>query len=67
MISDSTVILAAVQRLRREILRLSEEHADASKSATYLGMTAAQGKTYDDRRKRIMQLVRASRLLEQTL
>ena len=50
--------------MRQEIERLTTEQSEALKTATYLGMTAAEAQTYDARRKRITELVERLRLCE---
>ena len=55
MNSDDTT--DAPQRIRREIELLRQQLDDALKNATYFGMTAAEAKTYDERRQRLTALV----------
>jgi len=50
--------------LKQEIDLLTEEQAEALKSATYLGMTAEEAQEYDERRKNITRLVQQLALLE---
>jgi hypothetical protein len=64
MPADSTDVVAAVHRLRHEIDQLTQEQAEALKSATYLGMTAEQAQRHDERRKNITRFVQQLALLE---
>jgi hypothetical protein len=61
---DTSNSVDALQRMRQEIERLTTEQSEALKTATYLGMTAAEAQTYDARRKRITELVERLRLCE---
>jgi hypothetical protein len=47
----------AVDRIKQEIDRLTEEHAKALKDAVYVGMSPEQAKLCDGRRQRITKLV----------
>ena len=48
----------AILRLKEEINRLTGQPTEASKMATFLGMTTAEAEAYDARRVQITQLVR---------
>lgn len=54
----------ALQRIKHEIERLTSQQSEALKTATFVGMTAAEAETYDARRTRISELVERLRLLE---
>jgi hypothetical protein len=45
-------------QLKQEFEKLSEEQLLALRSATYLGMTPQEAKTYDVRRRKITELVK---------
>jgi hypothetical protein len=49
--------IAAVRRIKLEINRLTEEQAEALKTATYVGMIPDEAKEYDKRRSRITELI----------
>lgn len=54
----------SVKRLKVEIDTLADEQAEALRSATYIGITPQQDKDYDDRRSRILSLMREVERLE---
>jgi hypothetical protein len=60
---DTAHSVEAVQRLRQEIEKLTQEQNEALKTATFVGMTAAEAKIYDARRQRITELVEQLRVL----
>ena len=64
MPADSSDTVSAVHELKQEIDRLTEEQAEALKSATYLGMTAEEAQEYDERRKNITRLIQQLAMLE---
>ncbi len=47
-----------IVQLTAEFEKLSEEQLHALRSATYLGMTPQQARTYDYRRRKISELVK---------
>jgi hypothetical protein len=51
--------------LREEVMSLTEQQSEALKDAIYLGMTPAQAKAYDERRKRITRLMQDISVLQQ--
>lgn len=61
---DPTDTVSAVHRLKQEIDRLTQEHAKALKDAVYIGMTQEQAQVYDQRRKKITELIQKLSLLE---
>ena len=61
---DTSNSVDALQRIRQEIERLTDEQSEALKTATYGGMTAAEAQTYDARRRRITELIERLRVLE---
>jgi hypothetical protein len=63
--ADPTDTLAALERLREEVMSLTEQQSEALKDAIYLGMTPAQAKAYDERRKRITRLMQDISVLQQ--
>jgi hypothetical protein len=54
----------SVKRLKVEIDVLADEQAEALRSATYIGTTPQQDKEYDDRRTRILSLMKEVERLE---
>ena len=61
---DTSASIHPVQRLRNEIENLTHEQNEALKTATFVGMTAAEAKIYDARRRRITELVEKLRGLQ---
>lgn len=56
-----------IHRIKEEIDKLTEQQSDALNTATYLGMTADEAKEYDERRERVLKLVRDLKILEESL
>jgi hypothetical protein len=56
MSSRRTDVNTTINRLKEQVERLREEHSQAIKSATYLGVTREQALENDARRKRISAL-----------
>lgn len=56
----------AVHRIKEEIDKLTEQQSEAIKTATYVGMTTDEAKEYDERRDRILKLVRDLATLEES-
>ncbi|HKU26639.1 MAG TPA: hypothetical protein VJQ54_14275 [Candidatus Sulfotelmatobacter sp.] len=56
----------AIHSVKEEIDKLTEQQNDALNSATYLGMTTDEAKEYEERRDRILKLVRDLALLEES-
>ena len=54
----------SVKRLKVEIDVLADEQGEALRSATYIGMTPQEDKDYDDRRTRILSLMKEVERLE---
>jgi hypothetical protein len=54
----------AIHSLQRQIHRLTEEQTDATETETFVGLTADEAQEYEQRRTRILELVRQLRLLE---
>ena len=54
----------AIHNLQRQIHCLAEEQTDAMETETFVGLTAEETQQYEERRTRIMELVRQLRLLE---
>jgi hypothetical protein len=54
----------SVKRLKVEIDVLADEQAEALRSATYIGMSPQQDKECDDRRSRILSLMKEVERLE---
>ena len=61
---DTSASIDPVQHLRDEIEKLTQEQSEALKTATFVGMTAAEAKIYDARRRRITELVEKLRGLQ---
>jgi uncharacterized protein YeaC (DUF1315 family) len=57
--------VSAVHQLKQEIDTLTEEQAQALRTAVYVGMTPEEAREYDERRQRITQMVQELALLEQ--
>lgn len=55
---DLPVSPALVQRLTSEINRIGDQQIEALRTATFVGMTEAQAKAYQDRRNKLRELVR---------
>jgi hypothetical protein len=55
-----------VQKLKREIDRLTVIQAKALKTATFGGMTPEEAKEYDNRREEILKLVERLAMLEKS-
>ena len=62
-----TETLTAVERIKEEIDRLTEEQSNFLRTATYVGMTPDEAKEYDKRRAGITSLVQELELLEKAL
>ena len=58
---DTLDSVDALQGIRNEIERLTQEQNEALKTATFVGMTSAEAKDYDARRRRITELVQQLR------
>jgi hypothetical protein len=61
---DTSKSVDTIQGIRQEIENLRQELSDALKTATYVGMTAEEAKTYDERRQRLTALVERLRELD---
>ena len=57
--------LNAVHRLMTEINRLTGEQIEAMKTATFRVLTTDEGKEYENRRAKILELVKQLRVLEE--
>jgi hypothetical protein len=56
-INDPSSTRARIERLQKEVSSLRSLQAKALKDAVYVGMTPAEAKEYDERRRRITDLV----------
>jgi hypothetical protein len=63
--TDPLEHLNTVNRLREEIDRLTGEQIEAMKTATFRVLTIDEGKEYEDRRAKILELVEQLRILEE--
>jgi len=54
---DPSDIVTAIQRLEQEIDSLSEQQAEALRTATFVGTTADEANEYDERHQKITDLV----------
>jgi hypothetical protein len=63
--TDPLEHLNTVNRLREEIDRLTGEQIEAMKTATFRVLTTDEGKEYEDRRAKILELVEQLRILEE--
>jgi hypothetical protein len=54
--ADKSNPLIRIQQLKRNIEKLREEHAEALKRATFVGMSADEARMSDKRRHQIMEL-----------
>lgn len=61
---DTSDSVGAVQRLKQEIEKLTQEQREALKTATFVGMTPQQAQHYDARRQRITALFEQLKGLE---
>jgi hypothetical protein len=55
-----------IHLLQDEIHCLTEKQTDAMETATFIGLTSEETRQYEDRRARIIELIRQLRLLEAT-
>jgi hypothetical protein len=62
--TDPLEHLNTVNRLREQIDRLTGEQIEAMKTATFRVLTTDEGKEYEDRRAKILELVEQLRILE---
>jgi hypothetical protein len=53
-----------LQQINEEIDRLTREQTDAMKAATFMGMTPADAKSHDERRRKITSLMQQLRQLQ---
>jgi hypothetical protein len=63
--TDPLEHLNTINRLREEIDRLTGEQIEAMKTATFRVLTIDEGKEYEDRRAKILELVEQLRILEE--
>jgi len=63
--TDPLEHLNTINRLRGEIDRLTGEQIEAMKTATFRVLTIDEGKEYEDRRAKILELVEQLRILEE--
>jgi hypothetical protein len=61
---DTPQSVDTIQGIRREIETLRQELSNALMTATYVGMTAEEAKTYDARRQRLTALIERLRELD---
>jgi hypothetical protein len=61
---DTPQFVDTIQGIRREIETLRQELSNALMTATYVGMTAEEAKTYDARRQRLTALIERLRELD---
>jgi hypothetical protein len=61
---DTPKFVDTIQGIRREIENLRQELSNALMTATYVGMTAEEAKTYDARRQRLTALIERLRQLD---
>lgn len=55
-LSPQHVRLEEARELAAELSKLSKEHATAVRNATFMGMTEAETRAFDERRKRISEI-----------
>jgi type IV secretory pathway protease TraF len=63
--NEPSEYLNVIHRLKKEIDLLAQEQIEAMKTATFIGLTADEAKEYEDRRGRILELVKQLRVLEE--
>jgi hypothetical protein len=63
--TDPPEHLNTTHRLREEIDRLSGEQIEAMKTSIFRGLTTDEGKEYENRSAKILELVEQLRLLEE--
>jgi small ligand-binding sensory domain FIST len=61
---DQSETKAAIYRLKEEIHSLSEQQAEALKTATFVGMTSDEVIEYDRRGEKITEMIRQLKLLQ---
>jgi hypothetical protein len=61
---DTPQFVDTIRGIRREIETLRQELSNALMTATYVGMTAEEAKTYDARRQRLTALIERLRELD---
>jgi len=62
--SDPDDTVAAVNRVKEEIDRLTEQQSQALKHATFVGMTPEEAQEYDNRRSQITTLLQQLEALQ---
>ena len=67
MLRDGSETAEVIHRLKEEIDKLTEQQADALKTATYLGMTTDEAKEYEQRREKILEFVKDLKMLEESM
>jgi hypothetical protein len=64
MRENQSETVAAIHRLKQDIDSLSEQQAEALKTATFVGMTPDELVEYDKRGEKITELIRQLTLLQ---
>jgi hypothetical protein len=66
MREDQSKTVAAVYKLKQDIDSLSEQQAEALKTATFVGMSSDEVIEYDKRGEKITEMIRQLALLQKT-
>jgi hypothetical protein len=66
MREDQSETVAAIYKLNQDIDSLSEQQAEALKTATFVGMTSDEVIEYDKRGEKITEMIRRLTLLQKT-
>ncbi len=64
MREDQSKTVAAVYKLKQDIDSLSEQQAEALKTATFVGMSSDEVIEYDKRGEKITEMIRQLKLLQ---
>lgn len=67
MLRNHSETAEVIHRLKEEIDKLTEQQAEALRTATYLGMTTDEAKEYEQRREKILDYVKDLKMLEESL
>jgi hypothetical protein len=66
MREDESETVAAIYKLKQDIHSLSEQQAEARKTATFVGMTSDEVIEYDKRSEKIAEMIRQLTFLQST-
>ena len=66
MYNKSSELITDIHLLKQEIERLIQEQNEALRSAAFIGISAEEAKAQDERRRRISELTRQLRQMQQS-